>query len=142
MTEPPQSPPRDDVGEGVELSATQARGATPRRGMMSVLALSALAAIVAIGVIWLVTARLFAARPAPGPPDTLPSRAQALRTLGPDAVQKCAAFRRLIDRTRRDQAGGGGDISASERKSLQDALEAAQALPPASLTPVQCGVPL
>jgi hypothetical protein len=75
-------------------------------------------------------------------PDTLKGRDWALRHLGPTGMEKCSAFRKVRAHTARLQASGGGVITASQRHQLEFELRAANKMPPKSLTPSQCGVPL
>jgi hypothetical protein len=76
------------------------------------------------------------------PPQALPSRTWDLAHLGPNAVQKCAAFRKVLADTRDMQAADGGTISAADATHLQKALSKARAMTPDSVTAPQCGVPL
>ncbi len=82
---------------------------------------------------------------APGAPvntNTLVTRAWDSDHLGADGLEKCQAFRLVVEHTRAFQASGGGTISAAQRSELQAELSAANAMPPRPLIASQCGVPL
>jgi len=57
-------------------------------------------------------------------------------------LEKCRAFRQVAKHTAALQGADGGTISQGQAIRLQTELNAAKALPPTSLTPAQCGVPL
>lgn len=76
------------------------------------------------------------------PNNQLRSRAWTLRHLGPNGLEKCRAFRTVVNNTMQLQKAGGGRISPVERKRLDAELSAAKAMPPRRLTPFTCGVPL
>lgn len=69
-------------------------------------------------------------------------RAWALDHLGPAGLAKCRAFRRVRQETAGLQKAGEGTITRGERLRLEQRLARARAMPPASVTPVKCGVPL
>jgi hypothetical protein len=77
-----------------------------------------------------------------GPSDVLHNRTWALRHLGANGLEKCRAFRLVRKHTAQLQVAGGGTITAGERGRLETELGSAKAMPPRSLTPFQCGVPL
>jgi hypothetical protein len=141
-----------DAGDGVERTVTQARGGV-RRGMTKrVLALSTLLAVIGIGAIWLLYAGFApnsqpslptqtAAAAAPQP-NLVRSQAWDQAHLGADGLEKCSAFRKVFDRTTALQGRDQGQMSASERTALVAELNTAKAMPPVSLTPFQCGIPL
>ncbi len=145
-----------DAGDGVERTGVQARGGV-RRGASKVLVISTLLAVVAIGAIWMLSARP-ATRAAPSTSVSASGQTAALTSaprsttlkspewdqahLGADGVEKCGAFRRVLNRVTALQGSGARAISASESTQLDTALNAAKAMPPASLTPAECGVPL
>ena len=135
-----------DAGDGVELTVTEARGGV-RRGVIVVLVVSTLLAAVGLGAI-----AMFATHYAPRPPtpmiaalaqpDTLKTRTWDLGHLGANGLEKCSAFRRVLKHTSALQTTGGGTITYGERARLDAELAAANKMPPAALTPMQCGVPL
>jgi len=85
---------------------------------------------------------ILAASVANGGPDTLQGRDWALRHLGPSGLEKCSACRTVRAHTARLQIGGRGTITVDQRHGLEAELASAQHMPPKSLTPFQCGVPL
>jgi hypothetical protein len=138
-----------DAGDGVERTVTQARGGV-RRGLIRVLVISTLLVVGGIGAVWLFSAR--SAGPpmsaqtvvgAPAPQSTLlKGKAWDRRHLGANGLEKCHAFRLVLKHAAELQSAGGGTISSEESNRLQAELDAAKRLQPASVTPVQCGVPL
>ena len=141
-----------DAGDGVERTVTQARGGV-RRGMTKILVISTLLAVGAVSAVWLVSART-----APGAQQSLGTRTAALvsapqrsplkskvwdqANLGADGLEKCSAFRQVLSHATELQGAGRGPISQSERTQLEAELNTAKTMPPVSLTPFQCGVPL
>jgi hypothetical protein len=77
-----------------------------------------------------------------GQSEVVDSRATAFRHLGAVGLEKCRAFRLVVRHTRHLQAAGGGAITAAATHRLEAELASAKAMPPRSLTPAQCGVPL
>jgi len=143
---------RVDAGDGVELTITQARGGV-RRGMTKILVLSTVLAVVALGVVWLVSSwtaprahqsmvTQTAALTSAPQPDPLKSRVWDQSHLGAGGLEKCSAFRRVLSHTTELQGAGRGPMSLSERTQLEAELNAAKTMPPVSLTPFECGVPL
>jgi len=138
-----------DAGDGVERTVTQARGGV-RRGMLKVLLISTVLGIAGIGAVVLfsglprqhATLTQTAAPGAAGTANVLATRTWDSDHLGANGLEKCQAFRLVVKHTQAFQAAGGGTISPTQRSSLQDELSAADAMPPRSLTPTQCGVPL
>ena len=57
-------------------------------------------------------------------------------------MAKCRAFRLVVRHTTEAQAGRAGPISPDAADRIQAELNAAKKMPPTSLTPFQCGVPL
>ncbi len=141
-----------DAGDGVERSVTEARGGV-RRGMGKILAISTVLAVVAIGAVWILAAH--PTRPALSAQTTQPSalaeapQANALKSrawdqahLGADGMKKCSAFRRVLKDTTEMRGAGHAPMSASQITLLEEELNTARSMPPVSLTPFQCGVPL
>jgi len=120
--------------------------------MTKILVTSTLLAVVAIGAVWLLSAwtapraqqsmviQTAALTSAPQPP--LKGRVWDQARLGADGLEKCSAFRQVLNHATELQGAGRGSMSPSERTQLEAELNAANAMPPMSLTPVQCGVPL
>lgn len=75
-------------------------------------------------------------------PDKLRSPAWDARHLGPEGWRKCQAFRRVRENAARLQANGNGTLTVSQRQALSEALATAKHMPPKSVTPFECGVPL
>jgi len=145
-----------DAGDGVHRTVTQARGGV-RRGVIYVLAASTLLAVIAMAAVWYFSAR--SAGPSTAPPaDTMAATAgTAAQTaqptalangtwdrshLGANGLQKCRAFRLVLKHTTEAQTAGGGSISSGQAHRLQAELNAAKQMPPAAVTPMECGVPL
>jgi hypothetical protein len=146
-TEAKSEQPQADSGDRVELTVTQARGGV-RRGMTKVLVISTLLAVASLGAIG-----IFASRTAPKPPkpyaiaaatqsDMLKGRTWDDAHLGANGLEKCNAFRRVVEHAAALQTAGGGTISSAVRMRLDTELAAAKEMPPAALRPGQCGVPL
>ena len=139
-----------DAGDGVQRTETQARGGV-RRGVIKVLVASTLLAVIAMAAVWYLSARS-SAPPASPPaattatqtsqPNALESGAWDRRHLGANGLLKCQAFRLVLKHTTEAQASEGGSISSGQANRLQTELKAAKQMPPASVTPFQCGVPL
>ena len=136
-----------DTGDGVALTVTQARGGLPS-GMMTMLVTSTLLAVVSLGTIGIIVSRT-APRPARSHAIAVADQSDVLRGrtwdeahLGANGVEKCSAFRRVVEHTTALQSAGDGTISSRVRVGLDAELSAATAMPPAALTPRQCGVPL
>jgi hypothetical protein len=116
--------------------------------MVAVLTVSILVAIVGVAAIWLFTARYgsggdWLRAHAAGKPDALSTSGWRLTHLGPNAVQKCNAYRMVLTQTESLQAaGGGGAMSPADQTHQAAALTAANAMAPTSVTALQCGVPL
>ena len=144
------------TGDGVERTFTQARGGFRGRRMLPVLVISTLLAVAALVGVLLVTVRLVphststqavALGSATDPSSArqsaaLPGRTWTLAHLGPNALEKCNAFRQVLKRTAQLQIAGGGTISSSERNTLEAELNSAKGMTPTSVTPSQCGLPL
>jgi len=136
-----------DAGDGARRTVTQARGGV-RRGIISVLAASTVLAVIAVAAVWYFSAPSAAtSTPPPAaiaqiPQQPLTSRAWDRRHLGANGLEKCRAFRLVLKHTTVAQASGGGSISPGQANRLQTELNAAKQMPPASVTPVECGVPL
>ena len=138
-----------DAGDGVERTVTQARGGV-RRGMLKVLLISTVLAIAGIGAVVLISGLprqhpALTQTTAPGDAgnaNTLATRTGDSDHLGANGLEKCQAFRLVVEHTQAFQAAGGGTISPAQTSGLQAELGAADAMPPRSLTPAQCGVPL
>jgi hypothetical protein len=138
-----------DAGDGVERTVTQARGGV-RRGMLKVLLISMVLAVAGIGVVLMITglprqhaASTRGAAPAvAGNANSIVTETRDGGHLGANGLEKCEAFRLVIKHTQAFQAIGGGTISAAQRSGLQEELSIADAMPPKSLTPAQCGAPL
>ncbi len=96
------------------------------------------AAAAGLALIAISPAAVFAAPNAQG----LHTRVWDLAHLGPDGVAKCDAFREIFQQTGRLQRGDAGKLPAVWRRDLVSKLAKAKAMPPRSLTPVKCGVPL
>jgi hypothetical protein len=62
--------------------------------------------------------------------------------LGADGLTKCSAFRQALNHTAELQGAGREPMSPSDRAQLEAELNTAKTMPPVSLTPLQCGVPL
>jgi hypothetical protein len=144
--------PHADAGDGVELTVTQARGGV-RRGMTKVLVISTLLAVVAVGAVWSLSVRpgppaqqsrlAHAAALASAPqPNALKNQVWDQAHLGADGLEKCSAFRKVLNHTTELQGAGRGSMSPSERTQIEAELNTAKAMLPVSLTPFQCGVPL
>jgi hypothetical protein len=141
-----------DAGDGVERTVTQARGGV-RRGVTKILVISTFLAVVALGAVWLLSSRTapraqqslatqtagFTSAPQRDP---LKSRVWDQAHLGADGLEKCSAFRQVLNHGAELQGAGRGLMSSSERAQLEAELTSAKAMPPVSLTPFQCGVPL
>ena len=138
-----------EAGDGVERTVTQARGGV-RRGVTKILVVSMLLAVVAVGAVWLMSARstsraqqsqtaALASAPQPSP---LKSQVWDQAHLGADGLEKCSAFRQVLNHGAELQGADRGPMSSSERAQLEAELTSAKAMPPVSLTPFQCGVPL
>jgi hypothetical protein len=138
-----------DAGDGVERTAVQARGGV-RRGMLKVLLGSTMLAVVGIGAVFLFLShprKSFTLTQTTTPGVAGNSNTMATHTwdsdhLGANGLEKCQAFRLVVEHTRAFQVIGGGTISAAQRSDLQEELSAAKAMPPRSLIASQCGVPL
>jgi len=141
-----------DSGDGVERTVTQARGGV-RRGMTKILVLSTALAVAALGAVWLLSARTApraqqsmvtqtAALTSAPQPQPLKSRVWDQAHLGTAGLEKCSAFRQVLNRTSELQGAGRGPLPPSERTQLEAELNAAKTMPPVLLTPFQCGVPL
>lgn len=126
-----------DAGDGVVRTVTQARGGV-RRGTIKVLAVSTLLAVAGIGGVYLYD---FQSAPTPQP-NVVRSQTWNQAHLGARGLVKCGAFRNVFDRTVVIQREDRGSMAAAERMALVAQLSAAKAMPPVSLTPVQCGIPL
>jgi hypothetical protein len=108
--------------------------------------------VITLAAVWFVSARTeapSASLPAaaatatqPSPPAALAGRVWDRGNLGASGLEKCAAFRQVLKRTAEAQAAGGGSISSDQANRLQTELNAAKRMPPASVTPLQCGVAL
>jgi len=134
-----------NAGDGVHRTVTQARGGV-RRGVIKVLVFSTLLAVVAMTAVWYFSARS-AAPPAvtttaTAHPTALASGAWDRGHLGANGLEKCQAFRLVLEHTTQAQTSGGGSISSAQANRLQAELNAAKQMPPASVTPFECGVPL
>jgi hypothetical protein len=151
-TQRPTELSRADAGDGVERTVTQARGGV-RRGMTKVLVVSTVLAVIAVGAVWLLSARTArhaqqstvtqtAALTPASPPNPLKSQVWDQAHLGADGLEKCSAFRHVVNHTAELQGAGRGPMSPSERAQLEAELNSAKMMPPVSLTPFQCGVPL
>ena len=141
-----------DAGDGVERTVTQARGGV-RRGMTKVLVVSTVLAVIAVGAVWLITTRTSprahqstvtqtAALTPASPPNPLKSQVWDQAHLGAGGLEKCSALRKVLNHATELQGAGRGSMSPSERTQLDAELNTAKAMPPVSLTPSQCGVPL
>jgi hypothetical protein len=138
-----------DAGDGVQRTVTQARAGV-RRGMIKVLAISTGLAILAIGAVFLLSPhprQQSTSIQAPAPSvvaqtDTLETRTWDGSHLEANGLEKCRAFRQVVKHTAALQVAGGGTISRGQTMRIQAELNAARAMPPTSLTPMQCGVSL
>lgn len=139
-----------DGGHGVVRTVTQARGGV-RRGMTKVLVISMLLTAVAIGAVWLLSPLRATHMQQPYPtaalasapqPNALKSRAWDQAHLGAYGLEKCSAFRKVLDHTTELASPDHGPMSSSERIQLDAELNTAKLMPPVALTPLQCGVPL
>jgi len=121
--------------------------------MIKILVMSMLLAVGAVGAVWLLSARTasraqqsmvtqtaaLASAPQPSP---LKSQVWDQAHLGADGLEKCSAFRQVLNHATELQGAGRGPMSPSERTQLEAELNTAKAMPPVSLTPFQCGVSL
>ena len=141
-----------DAGDGVERTVTQARGGV-RRGMSKVLVASTVLAVIAVGAVWLLSARNAplaqqsmvtqpAALASAPQPNALKGQVWDQAHLGADGLEKCSAFRQVLNHTDQLQGAGRGPMSPAERTQLEAELNTAKMMQPAALTPFQCGVPL
>ena len=142
-----------DAGDGVHRTLTQARGGV-RRGVIYVLAASTLLAVIAMAVVWYISAH--SALSSTGPtatataattsalaqPTALASGTWDRGHLGASGLEKCRAFRLVLKHTTEAQASGGGTITSGQANRLLAELNEAKQMPPASVTPFECGVPL
>jgi len=117
--------------------------------MMVVLVISTVLAVVCLGAIEIFATTHTAPRPVkisviatPPNSDTLRRPTWDLAHLDANGLEKCSAFRRVVGHTTALQTAGGGTISSAARIRLDADLAAAKKMPPAALTPMQCGVPL
>ena len=75
-------------------------------------------------------------------PNLVRSQAWDQAHLGAEGLVKCSALRKVLDRTDALQGDDRGPMAASQRTALVAELETAKAMPPASLTPFECGIPI
>jgi hypothetical protein len=119
--------------------------------MTRVLVMSVILTVVVIGGAWMVSALRAGPMPqstqaavsaAALAPNALKSQAWDQAHLGADGLKKCTAFRQVLRHTNQLGHAGRGRMPPSARTQLDTELDAARAMPPVALTPLQCGVPL
>jgi hypothetical protein len=95
-----------------------------------------------LAIVVFVAASGLATQTAAANSDHLDNRDWMLSHLGAEGLRKCRVFKRILRQTQELQQTGHGAITGPERERLQQALDRAKAMPPAPLTPAQCGVAL
>jgi hypothetical protein len=138
-----------DAGDG-SLSIVARAGVRPT-GMARALGIALTVAIIAAGGFILLSPRNAPPRATPmssvSPGVIAQSNPSATSIsdrshLGADGPRKCEAFRQVMRHTAELQAASGGVLSEGQTRRLQAELDAAKAMQPTPLTPMQCGVAL